>query len=194
MRRRRPEDPGPPAGERGVRARHDPGGSAAGGRDGGDPVPDPREADLPRLEPPAGEYVAPEGRGAELRVVLEAAHAPALDRRVEEAPEPKATPEPTKKSPASRSKRVVESTNSEVRRKYVEWDQSIEDEFQDGCDDWYGDRSRRERKRRLGRRPSDNAMVIALMRLGLEAIANDPKANDRLEELLPVDARRRRKA
>lgn len=113
---------------------------------------------------------------------------------VEEAPEPKATPEPTKKTPASRSKRVVESTNSEVRRKYVEWDQSIEDEFQDGCDDWYGDRTRRERKRRLGRRPSDNAMVIALMRLGLEAIANDPKANDRLEELLPVDARRRRKA
>lgn len=113
---------------------------------------------------------------------------------VEAAPEPKAAPEPTKKSPTSRSKRVVESTNSEVRRKYVEWDQAIEDEFQDGCDDWYGDRDRRERKRRLGRRPSDNAMVIALMRLGLEAIAKDPKANDRLEELLPVDARRRRKA
>ncbi|WP_326603616.1 hypothetical protein [Rhodococcus sp. PD04] len=114
---------------------------------------------------------------------------------VEEAPEPKAAPEPTKKkSTTSRSKRVVESTNSEVRRKYVEWDQSIEDEFQDGCDDWYGDRDRRERKRRLGRRPSDNAMVIALMRLGLETIAKDPKANDRLEDLLPVDARRRRKS
>ncbi len=118
------------------------------------------------------------------------AEAPApAPSEVEEAPEPT-----KKKSTTSRSKRVVESTNSEVRRKYVEWDQSIEDEFQDGCDDWYGDRDRRERKRRLGRRPSDNAMVIALMRLGLETIAKDPKANDRLEDLLPVDARRRRKS
>ncbi|WP_433764787.1 hypothetical protein [Prescottella agglutinans] len=41
----------------------------------------------------------------------------------------------------------------------------VEERFQDRCDDGYGDRSERERKRRLGRRPSDNKMVTAMVLL-----------------------------
>ena len=111
----------------------------------------------------------------------------------EAAPEPavEKTAAPAKRSTAKKSARSVKSLDTEVIRKAVEWSKETEDDFQDGCDDWYGDRTRRERKRRLGRRPSDNKMITALVRLGLEAIEKDPKWNDRLEELLPVDGRHR---
>ncbi|KAF0957421.1 hypothetical protein [Rhodococcus sp. T7] len=110
-------------------------------------------------------------------------------------PTPEATPEapaaPAKKPAAKKAPKPAATESTDKLRKSVEWSSDVEALFQDGCDDWYGDRNKRERKRRLGRRPSDNGMVIALVKLGLEAIADNEKYNDRLEELLPSDGRRR---
>ena len=110
-------------------------------------------------------------------------------------PTPEAAPEapaaPAKKPAAKKAPKPAATESTDKLRKSVEWSSDVEALFQDGCDDWYGDRNKRERKRRLGRRPSDNGMVIALVKLGLEAIAENEKYNDRLEELLPSDGRRR---
>ncbi|CAG7636354.1 hypothetical protein SIM91_04985 [Rhodococcus opacus] len=110
-------------------------------------------------------------------------------------PAPEAAPEapaaPAKKPAAKKAPKPAATESTDKLRKSVEWSSDVEALFQDGCDDWYGDRNKRERKRRLGRRPSDNGMVIALVKLGLEAIADNEKYNDRLEELLPSDGRRR---
>ncbi|MDH6284619.1 hypothetical protein [Prescottella agglutinans] len=110
----------------------------------------------------------------------------------EPEPAPKEAPATPKKAAATKKPaRTLKTNDVDVLRKSVEWTASVEELFQDGCDDWYGDRNKRERKRRLGRRPSDNKMVTAMVLLALEAIADNDKYNDRLEELLPSDARRR---
>ncbi|MFC9553676.1 hypothetical protein ACFTWF_22745 [Rhodococcus sp. NPDC056960] len=110
-------------------------------------------------------------------------------------PAPEAAPAapavPAKKSASKKAPKPAATESTDKLRKSVEWSSDVEALFQDGCDDWYGDRNKRERKRRLGRRPSDNGMVIALVKLGLEAIAENEKYNDRLEDLLPSDGRRR---
>lgn len=107
-------------------------------------------------------------------------------------PEPEETSAPVKKStPAKKTVRKASTPDLEVLRKSVEWTSEVEAMFQDGADDWYSDRSKRERKRRLGRRPSDNKLITALVLLGLEAINENDKYNERLEELLPADGRRR---
>lgn len=107
-------------------------------------------------------------------------------------PEPEETSAPGKKStPAKKTARNASTPDLEVLRKSVEWTSEVEAMFQDGADDWYSDRSKRERKRRLGRRPSDNKLITALVLLGLEAINENDKYNERLEELLPADGRRR---
>lgn len=106
-------------------------------------------------------------------------------------PAPEAPAAPEKKSASKKAPKAAVTESTDKLRKSVEWSSDVEALFQDGCDDWYGDRNKRERKRRLGRRPSDNGMVIALVKLGLEAIAESEKYNDRLEELLPSDGRRR---
>ncbi|WP_458683632.1 hypothetical protein [Prescottella equi] len=106
-------------------------------------------------------------------------------------PEEKAAPATAKKATTKKPARSLKTADIDVLRKSVEWTAEVEELFQDGCDDWYGDRRKRERKRRLGRRPSDNKLITALVLLGLEAIEKDDAYNNRLEELLPADARRR---
>jgi hypothetical protein len=151
--------------------------SARPSRFGDTAPPSPATAAAATQNAPAEETVA-----APLTSVPDTTPAP------ESAPEAPAAP--AKKS-ASKAPKPAATESTDKLRKSVEWSSDVEALFQDGCDDWYGDRNKRERKRRLGRRPSDNGMVIALVKLGLEAIADNEKYNDRLEELLPSDGRRR---
>lgn len=97
---------------------------------------------------------------------------------------------PPKKKPAAKPKPAVVAATGQgdLIRKHVEWTEDIDFDFQDGCDSWYVED--KERKRRLRRRPSDNQLITALVRVGLKAIEDKPEYNALLEELLPVSRSR----
>ncbi|GBF17399.1 hypothetical protein Br6_04805 [Rhodococcus sp. Br-6] len=158
--------------------------SARPNRFGGGPVPTPGA--VANKAAPVGEK---EAEAPALAPVPAAESAP--EPAPEPAPEEKAAPATPKKTTTKKPARSLKTADIDVLRKSVEWTAEVEELFQDGCDDWYGDRRKRERKRRLGRRPSDNKLITALVLLGLEAIEKDDAYNNRLEELLPADARRR---
>jgi hypothetical protein len=96
-----------------------------------------------------------------------------------------------KKKPAAKQKPATAAAvgqGTDLIRKHVEWTEDIDFDFQDGCDSWYVED--KERKRRLRRRPSDNQLITALVRVGLKAIEDKPEYNALLEELLPVSRSR----
>lgn len=154
--------------------------SARPNRFGGGPVPTPGA--VANKAAPVEEK-APEAPALASVSATEPAPAP--------EPEENAATATPKKATTKKPARSLKTADIDVLRKSVEWTAEVEELFQDGCDDWYGDRRKRERKRRLGRRPSDNKLITALVLLGLEAIEKDDAYNNRLEELLPADARRR---
>lgn len=94
----------------------------------------------------------------------------------------------TSRSAATKSSPAAETEGAQVR-KSVEWVSDVELRFQDACDEWY--MQNRARKHRLRRRPSDNAMITALIQVGIAAIEADGDFNDQLEQYLPIDGRRR---